>query len=324
MFIGFDNPAVRLAGRFAKLGSAAVTTAAGSTIEIAFNGKSIVLQFDITGNEHPFPHLWIQVDNGVKTESAIDRYLRVETVDDGKHIIKIIYKGAKEIQSRWQHPLVGKISFLGADVDDVADLPADDRKTIEFVGDSITEGVLIDGFHQFYEEDQDNRPLQDDVTATYDYLTAEALGLRSLHMGYGAVGVTHGGCGGVPKAADAYPFCFYGAPVTYNHPDYILINHGTNDCNASAEQYLMEYRNLLDLIIATHPQSKIIVLSAFCGAFPSELAEFVKIYNAEKQTDILFIDGAGWVPLEPLHPLRDGHRIIADKLICALKENLSL
>lgn len=324
MFITFDNSAVRLTGRFTRLENAAVATATGSTIEIAFTGKSIVLHFDIATNEHPFPHLWIQVDNCVKVETVIDRYIRVEAVDDGQHAIKIIFKGAKEVQPRWQHPLVGKISFMGADVDDVGILAPDNRKTIELVGGSITEGVLIDALHRIHKEDQDNRPLQDDVTATYGYLTAEGLGLRSLHMGYGAVGVTCGGCGGVPKAADAYPYCFEGAPVSYSHPDYILINHGANDRAAGAELYIKEYRGLLDIVIAMHPQSKIIALSAFCGAFSTELAELVRNYNYEKKADIIFINSTGWVPVEPLHPLREGHRIIADRLIRAMKENLLL
>jgi putative glutamine amidotransferase len=37
---------------------------------------------------------------------------------------------------------------------------------------------------------QEQRPFHDDVTATYAYLAAEALGLEPYIMGYGAVGVT--------------------------------------------------------------------------------------------------------------------------------------
>lgn len=47
---------------------------------------------------------------------------------------------------------------------------------IEFVGDSITEGVLIDAECTIFTNDQLNRPFEDDVTATYAWLTAEALG----------------------------------------------------------------------------------------------------------------------------------------------------
>ena len=47
-------------------------------------------------------------------------------------------------------------------------------------------------------------------------------------------------------------------------------------------------------------------------------------YNAEHGDDIVFVDATLWVPLEPLHPLRDGHRIIADKLVPVLKKELGL
>lgn len=94
-------------------------------------------------------------------------------------------------------------------------------------------------------------------------------------MGYGAVGITKSGCGSVPRAEEAYPYCFADMPMTYpNPPAYILINHGANDRGASAEEYITGYRRLLDLIRRTHPQAKLIALSAFCGAFAKELGRW--------------------------------------------------
>lgn len=322
MFIPYTSESVRFTGRFAEYDNAMTATAAGSCIEIAYTGDMCVLHFNIDTNIFPFPHLWIQVDGGVKTEVPLDRFLRIQA-GEGTHAVKITYKGGKEILNRWYHPLQGKISFEGFDADAPAVLPEDNRKTIELVGDSITEGVLIDDY-RYYDEDQTNRVYEDDATATYAYLTAEALGLRTLHMGYGAVGATRSGCGAVPKAAEAYPYCFDGAPVTYGHPDYIMINHGANDRGASEEVYIREYRGLLDVIRAAHPDARIICVSAFCGAYPLALEKLITEYNAEHGDDIVFVDATLWVPLEPLHPLRDGHRIIADKLVPVLKKELGL
>ena len=47
-------------------------------------------------------------------------------------------------------------------------------------------------------------------------------------------------------------------------------------------------------------------------------------YNEENGDDIFFVDATLWVPLAPLHPLRDGHKIIAEKLTAILKEKLGL
>lgn len=326
MWIAFDSPAVRLTGRWGILdGNRAVATAAGSYIEAAFYGQLAVLRFDMEGTAHPVPHVWISVDGGVRTEAPLAPYLRVMAQGEGPHIVQVIYKGAVEQQARWQAPLVGRIAFLGLEAPRAAVLEADTRPLIEFVGDSITEGVLIDDACRPYpDDDQMNRPSQDDVAAGYAWLTAEALHMRPLMMGYGAVGATHGGCGGVPKAADAYPFCFEGVPAVTPEPDIVLINHGANDGRATAEHYTAEYRLLLDRVFARCPNARVVALSAFCGAHPAALRALVETYNREHGRDIVFIDSTGWIPPDPLHPGREGHRIVAEHLAAELRDKLGL
>lgn len=324
MFIPYNSDSIRYTGRFAPYFESMTATAPGSYFEIAYSGDLCVLHFDVDHNLVPMPHLWIQVDGGAKTEVPLTRFIRIQA-GEGSHVAKVTFKGVREIHHRWYTPLVGKISLKGFEADAPAILPEDNRKTIEFVGDSITEGVLIDESYRFDEhDDQNNRAFQDDATATYAALTADILGLRPLTMGYGAVGTTRSGCGAVPKAAEAYPFCFDGAPVTYGHPDYILINHGANDRSKSEEEYIREYRGLLDVIREQHHDSKIICLAAFCGVYPEALGKLIRDYNEENGDDIFFVDATLWVPLAPLHPLRDGHKIIADKLSAILKEKYGL
>ena len=323
MFIPYTDASVRLTGRWGVWNNTACATAAGATIEAAFRGRMARLQFNLEFNEHPYPHVWISVDGGARVEAPLSPYLRVAAPDDGEHVVTVIYKGSVEMHHRWYQPLIGKIAFRGLEADAPAGLPADERPVIEFVGDSITEGVLIDAECNFNANVWLNRPYMDDVTATYAWLTAEALGLRPLMMGYGAVGITRSGCGSVPKAEAAYPYCFADMPMTYpTPPAYVLINHGANDRGASAEDDIAGYRRLLDLIRRTHPQARLIALSAFCGAFAKELGAMVAAYNRENGCDVLFIDSTGWVPVEPLHPLRDGHREIAGHLTGILRQEL--
>jgi len=324
MFIKYDDASVRLTGRWNKTKDFAEATAPGSSVELAFSGELAVLHFDMIWNEHPYPHLWISVDGGAKVEAPMSPFLRVEPSAAGTHTVKVIYKGAAEMQHRWYSPLVGKISFKGYEAEKAGVLPENNKKTIEFVGDSITEGVLIDESYKVSPLNHLNRPYQDDVTATYAYLTAKNLNLEPIFMGYGAVGATKSGCSSVPRASDAYPYCYSGAPISHPSADFILINHGANDRAASPQQYLACYQELLDVIIRMNPKSRIISLSAFCGAFNSELEAFITEYNRENQTGILFISSKGWVPAEPLHPLRDGHKIIAGHLTKILKKQFNL
>lgn len=320
MFLDIKSKAIRFTGRWDTNGDCAITTAPGGMIEVAYKGKAAVLKFNTEMNMQPYPHLWIQVDGGAKVETAVDRVIRIEAPEDGNHVIKVIYKSAVEIQHRWYGPLIGKLCFTGAEVyGEEGELPEDNRKIIEFIGDSITEGVLIDEFYHFEQYDQFNRPVQDDSTATYAYLTAMALGMKPVIMGYGAVGVTHGGCGSVPKAADAYPYNFAGSKAKAQGSDIIVINHGANDAWGTEEAYISEYKNLLDVVRKVNPESKIVVLSAFYGVYPEALKALVEKYNAENGAGIKFINTKGWIPKEPLHPLRNGHRIVAENLTRELK-----
>ena len=73
------------------------------------------------------------------------------------------------------------------------------------------------------------------------------------------------------------------------------------------------------MITGTHPDSKIIVLAPFCGAHEDALEMLVSNYNARKKTDIAFIRTTNWIPKEPLHPDREGHREISRRLVSALQ-----
>lgn len=322
MFFDVTDSSIRFTGRWNVTENSAITTAPGNMIEIAYSGIAAVLHFNMDMNMYPYPHLWISVDNGAKIEVPVDHVIRVEAPNDGDHIIKVIFKSAVECHHRWYEPLIGKIVFTGFDADASAVLPEDNRKIIEFIGDSITEGVLIDAFHKFEKFEQFDRPRQDDSTATYAYLTAINLNMRPVIMGYGAVGVTKSGQGAVPAAPDAYPYLYNGVKAKPFGSDIIVINHGANDAWGSCEAYIAQYEKLLHIVREINPSSTIVVLSAFYGVYPKELSELVERFNKENNDDVKFIDSTGWIPKEPLHPLRDGHKIVAEHLTEELKKIL--
>ena len=326
MRVSYRHESIRLTGRWdVRNESFAETTTTGAYIEFAFEGRMAMAIFDTWANPEPRLHLWVQLDGGAMVQTPIDSYLRIVAPTDGKHICRIIYKGGAEVHARWYLPLEGKVSFVGFEAENCIAIGDDTRKTIEFVGDSITEGVLIDT--DYYGSgrpkspiDQHNRVYQDDACATYAWLTAEALDLRPVIMGYGAVGVTRSGCGKVPPAAVAYPCNFDGSPITRERPDYIVINHGANDRGKPAEIYVEKYKELLDKVREMNPDARIVSVSAFCGAHHEELGRFIAKYNEQNNADVAFVDTYGWIPVEPLHPMRDGHRTVAENLTKILKD----
>ena len=320
----YADPSVRLTGRWAAQGHAAVCTANGAYIEIAFRGRRAVLCFDLEGNVPPYPHLWVSVDGGTAVETALAARLQVAAERGGGHVLRVSMKGSVEAQSRWYAPLAAKAAFRGYEAEEAGILPPDRRPVIEFVGDSITEGVLIDVQDEAELLDQSKRVYQDDSQATYAALTARMLHLRPVFMGYGSVGVTREGCGGVPRAAEAYPYCFDGAWLSRAQPEFILINHGANDMYGEEEAFIAGYQELLEVIRRLNPNARIIALSPFCGVFAGALRELVRQFNARRGDDVLFIDSTGWIPPQPLHPLRGGHRRIADRLAAILREHYGL
>lgn len=329
MFVPYTHESIRLTGRWDRSDSCATATATGSYIEFCFEGTLAVARFDIDTNLHPLLHLWIEIDGGDRVEAPIDYFLRIQTKTSGRHVCRIIYKGGTELARRWYAPLQGKVSFLGVQADCPLPIPADNRPIIEFVGDSITEGVLIDvdfaeGGQRPFELETLCQPHLDDVCATYAWLSAERLNLRPIFMGYGAVGVTRPGQARVPAAPLSYPFNFDGSPITYEKGDFVLINHGANDRGATPERYIADYKALLDVIRHRNPTAKIVALSAFCGGHRDALERCIKEYNEENGTDVQFVNGSDWIPPEPLHPLRDGHETVARQLVPILKELFAL
>lgn len=309
-----NSSAVRYTGRWNVTEQFAETTAPGSVIEIAYTGVGAVLHFNILTNCEPYPHLWMIVDDGAKIEVPLAQFLRVEGKGNGNHVIKLIFKSAVERQHRWYQPLAGKVTFLGFEAEGEGVLPPDNRKTIEFIGDSITEGVLVDAEYDPWKLDQPNRVYQDDVTATYAYLTAQAFDLKPVIMGYGAVGITCSGQGSVPKVAEAYPYYYNNAPMESLNAEYIVINHGTNDGRATADEFVAGYEELLLLVRKRNPGSKIASMVPFYGRFRDELLALIPKFNEKYNDDIFIVDTDGWLPKEPVHPGRDGH-IHAAKLL---------
>ncbi len=330
MFYWYHDERICYLGRWGVTGiwgaNAMTATATGSRFLFAFKGEQAVLRFDTTYNQSPLPHLWIRVDKGACVEATLEPYIRIAAVGDGPHTVEVILKSMVEQFPRWRLPLANKVSFVGMDVQELLPLPRPRKrkKAIEFVGDSITEGVLVDVESRIESPEQYARPLQDDVTATYAWLLAEKLGLEPLFMGYGAVGVTKEGCGGVPRAAEAYPYCFDTVPVSYPHPDYVFINHGTNDGYADEVTFTAGYVALLDAVIAAHPKAQVIAMSPFAGSHEQALEKLVTAYNERHNRHILFVNGSHWLPKDPIHPGRAGHALAADKLAQVLREQLGL
>ena len=71
-----------------------------------------------------------------------------------------------------------------------------------------------------------------------------------------------------------------------------------------------------------NPKSKIVALTPFSGRKTDVIKNAVKSHNSDNSDNVYIIDSTGWIPVEPLHPLRDGHKIVAEHLSEILKKEI--
>ena len=320
MIIKCNSDKIRYTGRWNINEASATSTANGNYFEFAYSGECAVIGFDTSYARVPFPHIYISVDGGANIEVSLDRFVRI-SAEEGEHKVCVIMKSTNERQHRWYSPVEARVSLLEIEAETFLDLPEDTRPTIEFIGDSITEGISIDVGYSNYGDGRDI-VYWNDSTAGYTWRTAKALNFRPIIMGYGCLGTTKKGAGGIPPVAESYKYYSDGYPMESQQADFIVINHGTNDTEADKEFFKKRYFEFLCVVRERNPISKIISLTPFSGCLAKEIEEVVKKYNKEKNDDVFYIDTTGWIEPEPVHPFREGHKIVSEKLSNIIREYL--
>lgn len=223
----------------------------------------------------------------------------------GKHKVRLILSGVKENTNRWVDGI--GLHFLGFTTSNGGIItPYSPRKKLMFVGDSITEGVLILG---------SNLPSGNAGEKCYTHLTANSLGADPIIVGFGGVGVTKGGGGGVPNAQTNFGYYKDSFPTQAENPSLIVINHGTNDSAATDPDFKTGYQALITAVRAKHPSVKILCMRPFAGTKANMIQEVVN-----ENTNIHYIDTTGWAITytDGLHPNENGNTVAAQNLVPAI------
>ena len=206
-------------GRWNRLADRAITVNTGSHVVARFTGTSVSARFDVTLNQAPNPTLtWrIDADEWQEGELAATMQLGMGLLP-GTHEVTLMARGLNEFQARWTPPLVSSLTFLGFDVADGAlePSPRPVRPKIEFLGDSITQGVNL----------WPSRPGMDtpcwrqDGCLAYASQTAQALGAEWRQVGFGRqgllVGLRH--CAARSHDLRSTPLGWFGAAAGTSFP----------------------------------------------------------------------------------------------------------
>jgi len=308
-------------GRWNRLADRAITVNTGSHVVARFTGTSVSARFDVTLNQAPNPTLtWrIDADEWQEGELAATMQLGVG-LQPGTHEVTLMARGLNEFQARWTPPLVSSLSFLGFDVAEGAlePSPRPVRPKIEFLGDSITQGVNI----------WPSRPGMDtacwtqDGRLAYASQTAQALGAEWRQVGFGRQGLLVGGNGGVPTANNAFNFIYDGVARDEWQPDLVTINQGTNDGGTPAADFRTAYTQFVTTIRAAYPDAKIAAMRPFNGAHAAEIQAEVTARNAAGDARVYYIDTTGWLIAadftDGLHPNAQGSQKGTAALVTAI------
>jgi lysophospholipase L1-like esterase len=298
----------------------AITINTGSYVCVHLTGDSLRARFDLSANDTERPTIAWRIDNGAWQEDEIWPVVQLAAgLPAGPHIAWLMVRGLDEHGNRWTQPLVSSVTFLGFDLGGGGTFlpPLDEwihpKLKMEFLGDSITEGVLVQVFL-----DKKAWPWQTDALGSYSCLTAMNLGAMWRQVGFGATGLAHGGSGGAPGALDTFNFFYQGCPRDDWQPDLVVINQGTNDGSMKQADYEPLYAKYLALVRQGYPQAKIVALEPFCGAQGPAILQAVTAAQLAGDKQVYYIDTTGWYSGD-LHPNIKSAPALADKLTAALK-----
>lgn len=320
------DPHIQLFGRWDRRDpERAVTVNSGSHVVARFVGTDVAARFDVSKNQAPLPTIAWRIDKQPWQAGEVAASVQLAmNLEARPHTLTLFVQDLDEHQPRWSPPLTASAIFMGLDAvgGKIIDPPAEPKLKMEFLGDSITEGVIVHNV----EPGKATWPWRGDGRVAYPTQTAERLGAQWRQCGFGAQGVTHGGNGGVPAAPDAFDSFYQGCPRDEWKADVVVINQGTND--GGGPGFLPAYTRLLDVVRKAYPEAKIAAMRPFNGAHAQEIAKLVKLRDDAGEKNLFYIDSSGWLGngdfTDGLHPNVTGSAKAGEKLAAALQKQLDL
>ena len=241
----------------------------GTGVEFRFTGKSCSVTVEGDGNSSDaaqadnHARIAIYVNGERKIDDMVDNATEVYDVFKSDADEDVTVRVIKLSESPMSTVAISDISVDGSGVGPTED----SERLIEFVGDSITCGYGVD------DEDRNHHfsTKTEDVTKTYAFKTAEALGADWSMVSFSGYGVISGYSDGTKKVSEqtvpqyyeklGYSWSPNGSFVPANIdwgfgrlPDAVVINLGTNDdsyCKGDptkSGEYRDEYVNLLKTV----------------------------------------------------------------------------
>jgi lysophospholipase L1-like esterase len=232
------------------------------------------------------------------------------------HRIEVRVRGVNEGNDKYLWGAGLLIESLAPNAGAITPWP-DPRPKMLFIGDSITEGIVARG--------TPSSPANSAGDLSWPVLAADMLGYQAVVNGYGGVGLTTPGSGGVPNASiNAFRYMNDRAIDTLDEAaKVIVINLGTNDSGASVPgaTFQAAYIAFLQSLLLLHPAARrIYAMRPPSGTYPAEIAAAVAALSDPR---ISYMDTSGWTGIaytDGIHPSVAGHATMAQLFVTAVGE----
>lgn len=282
------------------LSGSAKTINAGAYFKVKFSGASCTLNFDLTSVSSPVPKIAYRVDGilgftEVDIASSVVISMPSVTTDYPLHLLEVYVKSTSAATNRWGGSNnVVNLSGISLAIGGVLSKPTELPLRALYFGDSITEGNVS------LNAGGDNT-LQSNAMQSWSLESAKILGAEIGNVGFGGQGWLAYGAGSVPDFGSTYDKLYSGVTRSLSiEPDFIVINHGTND----AADVTAAATAVLNSLLAATTSTAIIVMRPFNGARSSEIQ--AAIAASSNPSRIKYIDTTGWFvtanSADGLHP----------------------
>lgn len=269
----------------------AKTINAGAYFRTIITGSpsSVVLNFDMTGVTSPVPKITWEIDGvgSATVDVAATVTVTLPTTNTwGKHTLKVTVEATSETVDRW-NAQASAVQFTGITTTGTATAPTARPLKALILGDSITEGV---------------RALN--MNAATDTARNSSRNAWSTHLGgvldaevgvvgFGSTGISQGGSGGTPALSGFWNTQWASGPsrgVAGSPPDYVVINMGTNDPDAT--DITAGYTAVLNSIHVAAPNALIFCLLPFEGSHAAHIQ--AARAAASDPARCIYVNTTGW------------------------------
>ena len=288
-----------------------VTNASGSEIYFKTDGTTeINVDFTVMTDD-TIPYIAYSVDGGEFIRQKVTNK-KIILPNDNEHIVRIICDSIDENiggmspqginNKKWYNGLGYALKDITVNSGSIKGIYPKNKIGL-FYGDSITEGINCLGLESEIGSDANSS-----INA-FPFICCERLNAISYRCGYGGSGGNRNGSFSTFK--NAITNYYKDKKVDYFEPDFIVINHGTNDGDTDGTTMIPIYNECLDIIKIKYPGVPIFWVIPFSQSQRENIIEVTK-----NRSYCYVVETSNWKieKTDAFHPTANGGRIAGENL----------